>query len=74
MQDTPTSSIKVRSTNVTGNVATSNGGGIYAQNMNLGEYTNVRFDSNLAGAGTSCVLRRRCAAQSGMSDEAVKRL
>jgi predicted outer membrane repeat protein len=36
---------------VTSNVATADGGGIYAVNMNLGEFTNVRFDSNSAGAG-----------------------
>ena len=50
-QDTPTSSIKIRSTNVTSNVAISDGGGIHAVNMNLGEFTNVRFENNVAGTG-----------------------
>ena len=50
MQDSP-NTLKVRDSNVTGNSVQSNGGGIYGDNMNLADFTDVRFQDNIAGSG-----------------------
>lgn len=49
-QDTP-NTLKVRDSNVTGNSVQSNGGGFYAVNINLAQFTGVRFKENVAGTG-----------------------
>ncbi len=64
MQDQP-NTLKVRGGNVTGNSVQSNGGGIYGDNMNLADFTGVRFQDNIAGIGelpTPALLRELCCA------------
>ena len=54
--------MKVSNSTVTGNSVQSNGGGIYADNMNLGDFTSITFKNNVAGTGKHNALLLQSAA------------